>query len=79
MIYPWYPPRTINLGITSDVGIEVPLPRRFALSFKASSNVGLENINGGSFNSSNYIKTYSCILLCGFNYTLPVTKRKLKT
>lgn len=61
--------QTLNFGITSGIGVALPIKEAFALSFELRNNFGLSNININS-NSNFAIKTNATSLLIGFAYKL---------
>jgi hypothetical protein len=57
--------KTLDFGITSGLGLAIPIKENFALSVEARNNIGLINISNSS--NSN-VKTLSFNLLVGFAY-----------
>ena len=62
---------TFNLGLTTGLGVAIPLKETIALSFEVRNNLGLTNINKND-DSDYAIKTNSTSLLVGIAYKFGV-------
>lgn len=61
---------TANFGVTSGLGVSIPLNLKFDISFEARDNLGLSNINKVEGLNNATIKTNSLSLLVGLAYKL---------
>jgi hypothetical protein len=61
--------QTLNFGITSGIGIALPVNEAFSLSLELRNNFGLSNISVSS-NNNKAFKASTTSLLIGFSYKL---------
>jgi hypothetical protein len=61
--------KTLDFGITTGLGMYIPMKNIFALSFEIRNNLGLMNISNPTYNSD-INKTLAFNLLLGFSYRI---------
>lgn len=62
--------KQFDTGISTGVGISVPIKTKFAFSFEVRNNLGLYNVSSRPVINSGTIKTNSTNFLFGFTYKL---------
>lgn len=59
-----------DTGISTGIGLSVPVKQKFALSFEVRNNLGLNNVSAVPLADNGTIKTNSTNFIFGFNYKL---------
>ena len=59
---------SIDIGVTSGIGMDIPIKDKYALSFELRDNFGLANINSSNPYRPFSVKTHTLNLLIGFAY-----------
>jgi len=64
----------LDAGISTGLGISIPIKDKFSLSCEVRNNLGLINLNKDTENNPSKVKTISTNLLIGFAYKLGARK-----
>lgn len=62
--------KRFDTGISTGLGLSVPIKTKFAFSFEVRNNLGLYNVNAMPAPNNSTNKTSSTSLILGFNYKL---------
>ena len=62
--------KRFDTGISTGLGLSVPIKTKFAFSFEVRNNLGLYNVSAVPVSNNGTIKTNSTNFLLGFNYKL---------
>jgi hypothetical protein len=62
--------KRFDTGISTGLGLSVPIKTKFAFSFEVRNNLGLYNVSAVPFANNGTIKTNSTNFLLGFTYKL---------